>query len=248
MFDYEKVQTLNQLELCVYKYIIAHINEVQGMTIRELSNESHVSSTTILRFLKKMGFDGFSDFKYALRHNHEERETTVIDQDLEPINLFLDQAIQEPYVAMLEQAARKLASADICLLFGLGTSGSLAQYGARMLANYGIYTLTINDPFQPKPIAKRDYSDTLIIFLSVSGETSQVLDQARFYQESNAQTMVITSDVSSTLAQLADTTITYDIPEVKTDDLNLTSQVPVVYILERIGKMTHDLLIEKNSD
>lgn len=60
MFPYERVKLLNQLELSIYKYIIAHPVEVEGMTIRQLAKKSHVSPTTILRFLRKMDFDGYS--------------------------------------------------------------------------------------------------------------------------------------------------------------------------------------------
>ncbi|MGX7007301.1 hypothetical protein [Pediococcus parvulus] len=43
MFPYERVKLLNQLELSIYKYIIAHPVEVEGMTIRQLAKKSHVS-------------------------------------------------------------------------------------------------------------------------------------------------------------------------------------------------------------
>lgn len=40
MFPYERVKLLNQLELSIYKYIIAHPVEVEGMTIRQLAKKA----------------------------------------------------------------------------------------------------------------------------------------------------------------------------------------------------------------
>ena len=53
MFDYEKIQSLNDLELSVYNYIIQNSHEVLKMTIKDLANNAHVSTTTVLRFCKK---------------------------------------------------------------------------------------------------------------------------------------------------------------------------------------------------
>ena len=42
MFSYEVLQSLNDLEMLVYSYIMEHKEEVQYMTIRELSQAVHV--------------------------------------------------------------------------------------------------------------------------------------------------------------------------------------------------------------
>ena len=169
MFPYERVKLLNQLELSIYKYIIAHPAEVADMTIRQLAKKSHVSPTTILRFLRKMNFDGYSEFKYALKRQQKIEVEEPSQQQLVPMNQFFDQVNDDHFLNKINQAAQFIIDADTSLFFGLGTSGSLSQYGARLLANYGIYTLNFTDPFQPKPLARRDFSDTLLILLSVSG-------------------------------------------------------------------------------
>ncbi|EIS31404.1 MurR/RpiR family transcriptional regulator, partial [Yersinia pestis] len=54
MFTYKEISTLNELELIVYNYIIKNTDKVMYMTIRELADASGVSTTTVLRFCKKM--------------------------------------------------------------------------------------------------------------------------------------------------------------------------------------------------
>ena len=67
MFDYQSLQTYNDLEMLVYSYIMEHKEEVKYMTIRELADAVHVSTSTILRFCKKTGCDGYSEFKVKFK-------------------------------------------------------------------------------------------------------------------------------------------------------------------------------------
>lgn len=59
MFRVEEIQSLNELELSVYEYVMQHISAVPYMRIRELAAEAHVSTSTVLRFCRKMGCDGY---------------------------------------------------------------------------------------------------------------------------------------------------------------------------------------------
>lgn len=53
MFKPQEVQSLNDLELEVYNYVISNYEKVMYMRIRELADAVHVSTTTILHFCKK---------------------------------------------------------------------------------------------------------------------------------------------------------------------------------------------------
>lgn len=55
MFSYEKIQKLNDLELLVYDHIMKNKQVVIFMTIRELADAVHVSTSTVIRFCKKDG-------------------------------------------------------------------------------------------------------------------------------------------------------------------------------------------------
>ena len=69
MFRYEVIQSLNNLELSLYEYIMKNSKKVIYMRIRELAEEAHVSTTTILRFCKKLNCEGFSEFKIKFKNS-----------------------------------------------------------------------------------------------------------------------------------------------------------------------------------
>ena len=67
MFTHHTLATLNALELQVYNYVIKNRDKVMYMTIRELSDAVQVSTTTVLRFCRKMHCDGYSEFRIRFK-------------------------------------------------------------------------------------------------------------------------------------------------------------------------------------
>lgn len=57
----------------IAQYIIEHLEELDLFTSTFLSKQCHVSQPTIVRFAKSLGFDGFSQFKYALCNELQQR-------------------------------------------------------------------------------------------------------------------------------------------------------------------------------
>lgn len=53
MFTHEMIASFNELETSLYNYISQNSEKVVYMRIRELANETHVSTASILRFCKK---------------------------------------------------------------------------------------------------------------------------------------------------------------------------------------------------
>ena len=67
MFSSEVIRSFNELETAIYQYICQNGEKVVYMRIRELADETHVSTATIQRFCKKINCDGFSEFKIKLK-------------------------------------------------------------------------------------------------------------------------------------------------------------------------------------
>ena len=83
-----------------------------------------------------------------------------------------------------------------------------------------------------------------MIALSVSGETVEIIKQIEDFKRFGAQILSITNDQHSTIARLADFNISYYMPEVSGPDptdeaINLTTQVPVVALLEILAQQAY---------
>ena len=132
-------------------------------------------------------------------------------------------------------------AAEKVVFYGIGSSGTLGKYGARFFSNIGKYTQYLEDPFYPYP---KDYYDkAVLIALSVEGEQRTVISQINGYKSQRSKVISITNTDTSTTAKMADLNISYYMPlNIVGKHYNITSQVPVVYILETIGRKLQLLL------
>ena len=58
---------LNENDLYIWQYIFHHKTECQKMSIQQLAHACNVSHTSIIRFTKKIGLDGYSELKVYLK-------------------------------------------------------------------------------------------------------------------------------------------------------------------------------------
>ena len=58
---------LNENDLYIWQYIYHHKSDCQKMSIQELARTCNVSHTSIIRFCKKIGLDGYSELKIHLK-------------------------------------------------------------------------------------------------------------------------------------------------------------------------------------
>ena len=130
LFTPQQIKNLNELELLVYQYIIEHPNTVPFMRIRELAAEAHVSTTTVLHFCKKVGCDGYAQFKWKLKEQAGSAQGSRLPDTLGELQNFLWKVGTPEYDAALDEAAGMIARAERVFLVGIGNSGSIAEYGA----------------------------------------------------------------------------------------------------------------------
>ena len=63
----KKYDVLNENDLYIWQYIYHHKRSCQKMSIKDLAHACNVSHTSILRFTRKLGMDGYSEFKVYLK-------------------------------------------------------------------------------------------------------------------------------------------------------------------------------------
>ncbi|NBH36251.1 MurR/RpiR family transcriptional regulator [Clostridiaceae bacterium] len=238
MFGYEVLQSYNELEMLVYNYIMDHKDEVKYMTIRELSDAVHVSTSTIIRFCKKTGCDGYSEFrvqfKLFLKDEHEQNKKMLQDNVGDEIMYFLHSVTSTEYEESIVRVTEMIQKAKQLIFIGIGTSGILGKYGARYFSNIGKFSQYIEDPYYP---IGKDMEETVVIALSESGETQQTLTLAERFKRHNCKIFSITNGSSCTLAKISDYNLVYFVPKrLVQDEYNITTQVPVIYLLETIGR------------
>lgn len=234
MFHYEVIKSLNELELLVYDYIMKNKQTVIYMTVRELADAVHVSTSTVMRFCKKAGFDGYSEFKVKFKMYVKEERTHKNVEDLQEMRDYFQKAGTESMQKNLNEAADIVRNAKQVIFIGLGTSGILGKYGARYFSNLGKFSQYIEDPYFP---VLEGAEDAVVIALSVSGETEQVIEMVNRFKQNKCKIISITNRNSTTLAKISDFNLSYYVMESdRGNHINTTTQVPVIYLIEAIGR------------
>lgn len=239
----KQIQSLNELEMQVYQYVMKHQNSLPYMRIRELAAEAHVSTTTILHFCKKVGCEGYAQFRWKIKESIGRGRSDRIPDDLSELKRFFDHMAEEQYGQQMEAAASLVARAERVFVIGIGNSGNVGEYGARYFSNLGKFTLFVSDPFYP--INLMESASTVAVLLSVSGETEQILNIANELKQRKCSVISITSSDRCTLAQISDINLSYYITVRHGEGkIDWTSQIPAVYILESLAKRVHNRLAE----
>ena len=229
MFNYEILKSLNDMEMLVYDYLMKNKEKVTYMTVRELADEVHVSTATVMRFCRKAGFDGYSEFKVKFKMflNEEKNKKHQVNEDIQKIS-------SEIHQKELDEIADVVRDAKQVIFIGLGTSGILGKYGARYFSNLKKFSQYIEDPYFP---IMEGMSDAVVIALSVSGETEQVVQMASDFKKNKCKIISITNKGTSTLSNLSDYNLTYYVTDHDMGNhINTTTQIPVIYLIEAIGR------------
>lgn len=244
MFSVEQIQSLNELEMQVYQYVLQHKTAVPYMRIRELAAESYVSPTTVLRFCKKMGCDGYTEFKIKMKEFIGQQKTGILPEDLGEIRSFFDELERGKYDQKLENAAAMIAKAERVLVAGIGNSGNIGNYGARCFTNMGKFSMFMTDPFCPVSMINGD--STVVVALSVSGETPEIIDFVDSMRQQKASIISITNTEQCTVARLSDVNISYYITMHREEmPVDFSTQIPAAYLLETLGKKVRNRLAEE---
>ena len=234
MFTHEIVSSFNELEMSIYNCIIKNKTRISHMKIKDLADEAHVSTATILRFCKKLGCEGYSEFKLRYKEYLQQTALLLTDSEETTVKGFLTRIDSKEFQDSLNEAFSILKDSQRIILIGIGTSGILAQYGARFFSNVGRFSLYVDDPYLP--ILQDLSEDTVTIALSESGNTQQTINLAMQLKERGSLLLSITNHPGSTLDRISDYSITYHVPEILVNHTNITTQVPVVYILETLAR------------
>ncbi len=239
MFTGDVIASFNELETSLYDYISKNSEKVVYMRIRDLADETHVSTSTILRFCRKLKCEGFSEFKVKLKLYLDENEKVNIKSSQYVMSEFVERTKNGHFEAALLDAASLIVQSDNLIFIGSGSSGILAEYGARYFSSLGKFSMYVKDPYIP--IHANYLQNSTTIALSVSGENRFTVSHLNELKQKGSNIISITNNKHCTIANMADINISYYVTEEWYKKSNITTQIPVVYILEETARKMQKL-------
>lgn len=86
--------------------------------------------------------------------------------------------------------------------------------------------------------------NSVVIVCSVSGESKDIIGHINRFKKDDCCIVSITNTENCTIAKMSDYNIPYYVPYVKVGIYDITTQIPIISIIERIGRKLQ--IVEKN--
>lgn len=162
IFDHLNTSDFSSTDQAIYHFLMSHYTEVAHMKVREIALDSHTSPTSVMRFIRKLGFDSYPAFIGFLKQSvHEQLDEEPVDFRAQVIASMQADQFSLNLQANLRILADKIINCEQVVFIGIGISGILCDYAARRLATLGINCFAVSDPYYPLALRLHNTTDNL---------------------------------------------------------------------------------------
>ena len=215
------------------------IKEIIMLSITEFSEKVNVGDATTLRFCRKLGLKGYSEFRFLLSQNMNNGENETGNEAARILdNMVL--ALKSTYdlfdYEQIKKSASLILQARNIYAYGSGNSGLAAQEFRNKVLRFGLNVINYSDShFQLISTSIMNEEDALVLF-SVSGQTKDMISLAKMAARQGVRLIIVTNYLKSPLAKFA-TALLYVVG--KSAPLNsgsLVSKVSQLYVVDVLSK------------
>lgn len=198
-------------------YFLANPCCVNKETASSLSLLTGVSPATIVRFCRKLGFDGLADMKKSVAYSNY-IESTANDMDLtkgdnaetvknkviQYTKMIVNQLQVSLDASQLQKAADMIGGAAHVVIVGEGGSGTICRAAYDIFLKLAIPCRFVEDiMFQMMEISMMGENDVLLFIIN-SGRTYNVLQNAEYARDRGIATIGIVGSPNSPLSRFLD--------------------------------------------
>ena len=218
---------LRPSEQRIARAALANPAVISGLSITELAARNAISTATVARFCRNIGFDGYKRFCLALAsaaasETGRRVEFGVSDGDIDPTDSTAEvvrklafqeaRAVEETAATLdlnqVERVVDAIFGAPVVDLYGSAGSGLAALDLQQKLRRIGYQANAWTDAHLAITSAAVLPADAVAIAFSHSGETDEAICALETAAGSGALTVAVTNFPESPLAQIADAVLT----------------------------------------
>lgn len=243
----ERLDELNRSERKVANVILEDPTVATSLSIASLAQAASVSEPTVNRFCRNFGAKGYPDFKIKLAQSLA-GGTPYVTRAVEPSDsatqytqkIFgatiaaLDEAQREVDMASIERMVDYLTQAKQIHFFGLGASGAVAQDAQHKFFRFNIPVMAYVDVLMQRMVAAACHTGDVVVVISYTGRTRELVHIARDAREAGAVVLGITAP-DSPLSQECTATLEVTTPEDTDHYMPMTSRVIQLTLIDALA-------------
>ncbi len=230
--------TLSARELEILNYVNLNSERIAKMSIQAFAKEIHYSTSTVLRFCRKLGYSGYSEFKFNL---HNIKKCNV--QNNEPVAGTSDEsdlkAIKRNILTDIECSTGLINSGDLFTISKLlsknypiylhqpgGITNILVDYFESLLFSVGFkYVYKSASVKMTQHLIQTTEKPCIFAFISHSGHYRPTVTLAKTAKAHGITVLSVSSINSNDLAQISDYNLRYFAKIGDTEDADYNSRV-----------------------
>ncbi|RRJ82502.1 transcriptional regulator HexR [Aestuariirhabdus litorea] len=236
--------SLRKSELKVAEQVLAQPSTIIHLSLAGLAAASRVSEPTVLRFCRAVGCNGFQDFKLQLAQSlAANRGFAQFDIDASDKTSDYKRKIFDSTIGTLVQTRDKLdpqaledaidplAHAKRVEFYGYGASGAVASDAQHKFFRLQVATAAYSDPHMQAMSAATMQPGDVVVAISQTGRTRELMHSVRQVQERGAKVVGI-CPANTPLAELSDYPILIDVSEDTEVYTPLTSRIVHLVVID----------------
>lgn len=210
--------SLKPAERRVAEYILDNINEAIHLSITKLSDDAGVSEATVVKFCQRIGYSGYQELKIVLAQSSEQNKGEHIYGEIEPnddletiinkIFQLYDQSLNNTKKILqngsVEVGIKMILNARRICFWGFGASGIVAEDAELKFKRIDYIAEALTDNHRQKTVGALLIKEDLVIAISDSGRTKELIESLVVAKKTGAKIIAITSSLGSPVTKLAD--------------------------------------------
>lgn len=199
---------LSSSEKKIGDYVLSHQSRTQLMSISELAEASGVSEATVTRFVRRLGYRSFNEYRLSLAQNDSGRakQTNPLSGEVEDGDSF-SVVCQKLYTANvnaltqtmeLSKEENYLRAADLLekggrvMCMGQGGSMIIAEEAAHLFSTADNKYIAVSDSHMQVISAATMERNDVILFFSYSGATKDMVDTLKTAKQTGGRVILVT--------------------------------------------------------
>ena len=246
---------MSKSEKRIVDWIMQNPGKITSLSIVELSDQCGCSEATIVRFSKKLGLAGYQDLKISLAaegeslpisSNISESDTAfdIYMKNCTDIYLSLEKTKKSLDPDALSAACEKIAAANRIIIVGLGNSAPIALDASHKLLRAGLNAVAYTDNHMQIIAASHLTASDVVIAISHSGSSKDIIDVLHLAKERGITTIAITNKGESPILKYTDIPLFTSADETEYSILALNSRIVQLTIIDTI----YHYIVIKNSE
>lgn len=193
---------MTPVERTIANYFLNN-KEITDFSAKRISALLYVSDANLSRFAKKCGYKGYWEFIFAYERDlKEEVDNSVREKDIsmftQKVQNSYQRLLQENFRILDENQIRRIAgllnSSKRVFVYGMGSSGNVVEEFQLRFMRIGLDVTAVTDSQMIQMSAALVEEGMLVIAVSLSGTTKEIVESIRIVKSRNAKVIFITAN------------------------------------------------------